>query len=217
MNDEIDNLLIQDARLWQGRVATSTAADSLPSVILPSPASHASASRRRQLPVILLAAALTTVAAVIFIDAGLHTTSGHGRVESAGGIDISGATVDSLQLSPNWLGRPAEPARIVAASTAGGNLGMPWRLSALSPDGRSITINYVAGDGDCVTPTGIAVDEASSYVAILPISSHDTKQTACASTLAVERAVIQLANPLGQRRLLHPVPADAYSSAASML
>lgn len=98
------------------------------------------------------------------------------------------------------------------ATAATGHIAMPWRLSALSPEGRSITTNYVACDGDCVTPAGVAVDETSTYVAILPISSRDTQRTVCANSLAVERAVIQLSSPLGERHLLHPVlhpvPAD---------
>lgn len=121
MNGDIDDLLVQDARLWQGGVAASTAADGLPSVALRPPAAPHSAFRRRQLPVILLAAALTAVAVAIFIDSGLHTTSGHGRVDSAGGIDISSPVQPSIRCSsaaigsagrwslPSWCRRPPPP------------------------------------------------------------------------------------------------------------
>jgi hypothetical protein len=80
---------------------------------------------------------------------------------------------------------------------------MPWRLAAVDPAAPSVTVDYVTGDGDCVRPVGLRVQESSTAVVLTLLSRTDPRRQSCATRLVVARSVVPLQEALGDRRLVH--------------
>jgi len=81
---------------------------------------------------------------------------------------------------------------------------MPWTLAGISDDRRTITVAFVAGDGDCVTHLGYAVDTQGSTLVLAEYSTSPSVGRACAAGLGVGLETVRLPLALdGPVRLVH--------------
>jgi hypothetical protein len=80
-----------------------------------------------------------------------------------------------------------------------------WRLMEINDDRAKLVIQYSQG-GPCATAKGILKVETSTAVALVPIYQNGPA-TACDAVLYVPVSTVALAEPLGDRELLH-LPGD---------
>lgn len=89
---------------------------------------------------------------------------------------------------------------------------MPWIVTAISSDRRSIDVEYVAGDGYCTKPVGFRVEKIESTVTVTALS-RPNGDSACGNSLALARATIALPNALiTGMTLLHAPVAMAWDN-----
>ncbi len=207
---DVEELLTEDGRRW--RAAIDAGSDTAPfdgtegqmragaTVVRLDPAADRSPQRWH-----ITAVAAAVVAAVMVL-AGLAVWHvNHGGAPAAAGLNLSGAVRDPLTPSTGTEDHRALPAQVIPAPRIDNEtwLSMPWKFRSISPDGRTIVIAYVAGDGDCVKPAGMVIEQQKSLVAIEIVSHQDLTRQACPSVLIPGRATITLDTPLGSRTLLH--------------
>lgn len=211
MEQNVDDLLKRDGRAWRYDLPARQGPSDL----------HNSAPTHPRLGA-SVAAVIATMLVMGIIGAGaLWATEPrsmpHPNTDSALSIDITTAAVDDLKLSTAWRTKPAYPAHVLSdIHWTAQTLSMPWKLSDLSQDRQTLIINYAAGDGSCVRPSGIVVNQTSSYVAVEVISTFDPSGV-CPASLLVERAMIRLGKPLGSRELLHAQVSRQYANSAALL
>ena len=81
---------------------------------------------------------------------------------------------------------------------------MPWTLAGISDDRRTITVAFVAGDGDCVTHLGYAVDTHGSTLVLGEYSTSPREGGACSDRLGLGLETVRLPLALdGPVRLSH--------------
>ena len=153
-------------------------------------------------------AALFVVVAIVMVKSAQRST---------GGLDLKRAAVDARSSDDSHADIPVGAATIIKRPKGKQFSAMPWKFQALSADGRTITIVYVAGDGDCTKSAGVTLVQTSSLVAISPYSINQLDRSACPSMLQLARVRVVLSQPLGSRRLLHPEVDPAWQQAARSL
>lgn len=99
------------------------------------------------------------------------------------------------------------PAAPLVAAPPKNRVGFPWSLIGMSADGTRLYLSYGVGDG-CGDYTGeVYVQETEGFVAIasLPVATTPTEREgdACATVLKTQDGYVQLAEPLGERPLIH--------------
>jgi hypothetical protein len=88
---------------------------------------------------------------------------------------------------------------------------MPWTFVSLAADGRTIKVTYDAGDGDCVQPVALEVDQTATQVTVAAWSKSTARAgQACADPLVQAAGSITLDAPLGDRTLLHAPISKAF-------
>ena len=141
------------------------------------------------------------------------------RTNAAPRLSLSGAARDALTPSTGTEDHPALPAHVISSPKIDNEtwLSMPWKFRSISPDGRTILIAYVAGDGDCVKPAGVVIDQRKSLIAIEVVSRADLTRQACPSVLIPGRATITLDAPVGTRTLMHVLTSPSWRSGSQDL
>jgi hypothetical protein len=123
---------------------------------------------------------------------------------------LSAPVTDQMQTTtlPVWATGQPRPTLIPSLSKqdASSLTSLPWQFIALN-NGRDLEIQYVAGDGDCVLPKGFAVTYSATAVEVWALSRTEMGREACASRLVTGIATLHLAQPLGERSLVH-APTD---------
>jgi hypothetical protein len=122
---------------------------------------------------------------------------------------------DALQptMSPQLVGLPpAKPAKLLKSGDTVGLTSMPWVLTSISHERDSITVAYVAGDGDCFTPVGFLVQQHDESIEVSAVSRQGVGP-ACADKLVLGRATIDLPKALTTGvTLLHAPVARAWDN-----
>ena len=92
-----------------------------------------------------------SVVVVIVVVAGVAGCARSARLPQ---LKTTPAGADSLQPSmPTWTkGMTPTPGRELSSADA--LTSMPWQLTSIADDRRSITVVFIAGDGDCVKHVG---------------------------------------------------------------
>lgn len=98
------------------------------------------------------------------------------------------------------LSRPVDAAAI----------SVPWLYISTSHNDRTLTVQYIAAEGDCLTHRGFIVSETASFIELTVVDQRDLSKTSCANDLLELRATITLHAPLGNRALLHAPVAPTY-------
>lgn len=111
--------------------------------------------------------------------------------------------LDPLQPSlPAW-GQGITPSPGTELARPSGT-SMPWTLAGISDDRRTITVAFVAGDGDCVTHLGYAVDTQGSTLVLGEYSTSPSAGRACADRQGLGLETVRLPLALdGPVRLVH--------------
>ncbi len=151
-------------------------------------------------------AATVGIAVLAVAAAGLGLRSAH---------PTNAATIDAMAPpSGGYLfpGIVPSPATTAASESATKRVSMPWKLSGLSADGKTVMIYYVDGDGSCTTAAGVVVRQTGKYVSIQPVSTVDTTQSACPAMIKHGWVRVTLDAPLGNRTLLHPAVAKDWQT-----
>ena len=97
-------------------------------------------------------------------------------------------------------------------SAAADDLSLAWQLEGISGDNRRLYLKYVAGDGGCVKFSGFAVVETDQSVSVTATGSSDPSKQDCASVLRIGQGYVELADRLGDRKLVHPPVAAEWST-----
>lgn len=122
---------------------------------------------------------------------------------------------DALQptMSPQFkILAPAKPAKLLQSVDTFGLTSMPWVLTSISDDRGSITVAYVAGDGDCFKPVGFLVQHNDESIEVSALSRQGAGP-ACADKLVMGRATIDLPKALTTGvTLLHAPVAKAWDN-----
>lgn len=86
-----------------------------------------------------------------------------------------------------------EPTPANSAELSGRSLSMPWRLSAIHDTAKTIEIYFAEGDGSCVVPQGVHVEQTSTSVTIEAVSNQTASAgEACPSVLKSGWVTVQL-------------------------
>lgn len=132
----------------------------------------------------------------------------HHRTEAV----VRDSLVGGLPAGGSALVGAAQAAVQLTDAQARGLTSMPWRFVGLRDGGQVLDIVLVAGDGSCVTPAGVTVDESTSRVIVTALSRTDRSQRACPSDLILARDLVTLSSPLGSRGLYHAPVSPQWSS-----
>ncbi|WAH95240.1 hypothetical protein [Arthrobacter sp. MMS18-M83] len=128
----------------------------------------------------------------------------------------SGPQVDALEPFSNariaHLSAPV-PAKEITAGEAASGISMPWKFLGFADGNKVATVAYVGGDGDCTTPAGFYVHPDGNDVTVEAASREAAGRTACADSLRMGRAVLQLPISIGGTvRLAHAAIDPPWSS-----
>ncbi|GAA5201690.1 hypothetical protein GCM10023346_46610 [Arthrobacter gyeryongensis] len=105
------------------------------------------------------------------------------------------------------------PAKEITAGEAASGISMPWKFLGFVDGNKVVTVAYVGGDGDCTTPAGFYVHQDGNDVTVEAVSREAAGRTACADSLSMGRAVLQLPISIGGAgRLVHAATDPAWSS-----
>lgn len=89
---------------------------------------------------------------------------------------------------------------------------MPWKLTAISDDRKTITVIFVAGDGSCVVHSGYSLERKGQSLILTEYSTSAGNATACPSRLVRGYETVTLPVELsGSVQLLH-APASGSDS-----
>jgi hypothetical protein len=106
----------------------------------------------------------------------------------------------------------AQPAKLLEADQASGLTSMPWLLTSISHDRRSIEVAYVAGDGYCTKPVGFRVQKLGQSVQVAALNRQNG-DSACGNALVLRRAAVELPQALvAGVTLLHAPVARAWDN-----
>lgn len=136
---------------------------------------------------------------------------------TASGCTISppaaASTPDPIAPSmPGWArDQTPEPGATLSPSEAAGLTSMPWSLAEVSADRRTITVLYVAGDGDCVTHVGYRMARSGSAITLVEYSATASR-SACADRAVVGLQRIDLGASLDEVTLLHAQADDHWAA-----
>lgn len=89
---------------------------------------------------------------------------------------------------------------------------MPWKLTAISDDRKTITVVFVAGDGSCVVHSGYSIKLQGQSVVLTEYSANTGSATACPSRLLRGYETITLPVALSGSVLLLHAPASGSES-----
>lgn len=133
----------------------------------------------------------------------LVAASGCGRDDSP---QPAASGLDPLQPPPAGQTSSAAPG-VELGTVSAGMVSMPWKLVAISADQRTITVQYVSGDGSCVRHVGHhLVREGQSL--LLGEYSRSNNDPACPAMLQLGTEAVSLPAALdGTLDLVH-VPAS---------
>lgn len=139
---------------------------------------------------------------------GLTGCSGNAPAQSAPLADALRPT-----MSPQFVRLPpTKAAKLLQSGEAFGLTSMPWMLASISDDRDSITVVYVAGDGDCLKPVGFLVQQHDGSIEVSALSRQGAGP-ACADKLVMRRATIDLPKALTIGvTLLHAPVAKAWDN-----
>lgn len=118
-----------------------------------------------------------------------------------------------VPLSPGGLAVRFTPPNLLASRQLDGLTSMPWVLTAIDDPTSTVSLIYVTGDGDCVTPRGMYVSESATSVLVEVLSSTAVNRSACGSALTMARSRVTLDHPLGARTLIHAVVSSSWTDA----
>ncbi len=157
-----------------------------------------------------------TVAASVLALSGLLAACG----SQSAGVSGSGASGGASKQVPSFddpvTATAAPQATMTPAPTvtsaAADDLSLAWQLEGISGDNRRLYLKYVAGDGDCVKFSGFAVVETDQSVSLTATASSDPSKQDCASVLRIGQGYVELADRLGDRKLVHPPVAAEWST-----
>lgn len=124
------------------------------------------------------------------------------------------SSIDAKMPQPprNLAALGEEPTPATSAELDGRSLSMPWRLSAISDTAKTVEIYFAEGDGSCVVPQGVHVEQTSTSVTIEVVSNQTASAgEACPSVLKTGWVTVQLTSALGERALLHPAVASGWT------
>lgn len=121
---------------------------------------------------------------------------------------------DALQpSSPPSLGALLlQPAVQLSSSQAAGLTSMPWRLTAVSDDRRSIEVMFVAGDGYCTKAVGFRLESGDSSITVKALS-RENGDSSCPTSLALGHVTLTLPKALATGvKLLHAPVARSWDN-----
>lgn len=213
---DVDKLLRADAAGWQNEIEQAVPG-SAPSEVSPSEFVHRLTLRtdedhRGRLAGSVLAAA---VLVLILFAVGFAVAKRPGSAPST----LRPAATPSSSVDPK---RPQPPRNLSAvgmrptpatsAELDSRSLSMPWRLSAINDKAKTVEIYFAEGDGSCVVPQGVHVEQTSTSVTIESVSNQTASAgEACPSVLKIGWVTVQLTSALGDRALLHPAVASGWT------
>lgn len=216
MANDVEKSLRTDGARWRDELTeresgeiTTESAPSEHLVRLPLDTS-ARQSGRRTAVALAAAAAVLILSSVAFIATRHRTTA----PPAAQPTPTASSSIDPKQPQQplNLAARGEKPTAAKSAEATTTSLNMPWRLSAINDAARTVDIYFVEGDGDCVLPQGIQVDETPTSVTIDALSSQlSSANSSCASLLKTGWATVRLKSALANRVLLHPAVASGWA------
>lgn len=115
------------------------------------------------------------------------------------------ASVDPLQPSMP-AGMSPTPGRELSETRT--LVSMPWKLAAISADRRTITVQYVGGDGYCVKHEGYRLTHEGTDL-LLGEYSSSTGDATCPASLQLGLETVPLPVPLDDSVQLVHVPASS--------
>lgn len=128
-------------------------------------------------------------------------------------LDPAQASPDPLSPTPaqSTIASPLRPAPLLKSPPRGDYAVMPWELLAINGD-RRLVIRYLPAATirklstvTCTTPLGVLVETTPSWVLVAPLAAVPSGSQLCPAIARYPVVrYIDLATPLGARRLLHP-------------
>lgn len=105
---------------------------------------------------------------------------------------------------PSAFAHAATAAPLISPEQSHGLTSSPWKLIAISRNGRTLTLQASQGGG-CDKPGGIELTQTKTSVEVTSLYEQGSPPpgTACAAYLATPVWSIQLEDPLGNRALIH--------------
>lgn len=94
------------------------------------------------------------------------------------------------------------PLTTATATPSPGLQSLPWVLMGTSPDHKTLYLNIGVGGGCPTTSSELAVQEGDHYVRITSAVA-EAGGPDCAASLETSDVRVVLANPLGERTLVH--------------
>ncbi|XAS66812.1 hypothetical protein V3C33_15210 [Micrococcaceae bacterium Sec5.7] len=153
-----------------------------------------------------LARGVCIVLAVVAFTLGIAACD-QGPASHAGFPDTlwNAATVDPLQPAGLLPDEHPQPVHLVPTYRSGDEVGA-WRLLETGDGGKQLVIRYSQA-GECQTDKGVIVVETSTEVAIVPVYRNPATPCQDVAALQTPSGIVDLAQPLGNRKLLH-IPGD---------
>lgn len=160
---------------------------------------------------VLAAAALVLIVAAVGFAVAKRPSSAPSTLRPAA---TSSTSVDPKEPQPprnlSALGMRPTPATSVEPDSK--SFSMPWRLSAIHDGAKTVEIYFAEGDGYCVVPRGVHVEQTPTSVTIGAVSSQSVSAgEACPSVLKIGWVTVQLTSALGDRPLLHAAVASGWT------
>lgn len=224
----LDDLLHDDGLSWRASVdktLTDTAADfeSNPKAV---PANRSEPRGRHALPAV---AAAVVVAALVVIGvlAGHHTNPASPTAKASTSASTTNArtstvsttlptqpaTTDTISRTIVSNNPPVSAAtRLPGPAVDAAAISVPWLYVSTSADDRTLTVQYIAGEGTCLSHRGFVVDESTTSIELTVVDERDLSQTSCANDLLELQATITLATPIGHRALIHAPVASTWQN-----
>ncbi len=215
---DVEKLLRADEAGWRnendqalsGSVPTGVSPSELVHRLPLSTLSRDEDHRGRLAGSMLAAAALVIILAVVGFAVARRPGSAPSTLRPAA---TSSTSVDPKRPQPprnlSALGMRPTPATSVELNSK--SFSMPWRLSAINDTAKTVEIYFAEGDGTCVVPRGVHVEQTPTSVTIDPLSHQDSVQTMCPSVLKIDWVTVQLTSALGDRALLHAAVASGWT------
>lgn len=148
------------------------------------------------------------MAAVVVMCAGLSACSGSSPAQSTPVADeLHPTSLPSFGVLP-----AARTAKLLTPAQAQSLTSMPWLLTSVSDDRRSIGVAYVAGDGYCTKPVGFSVQKHGQSIQVAALS-RENGDSACGNALVLRLAIVELPDALDTGvTLLHAPVAKSWDN-----
>lgn len=212
---DVDKLLRADATGWQNEI-DQTVSDPMTTEVPPSELVHRLPLRTEEHHRGRLAGSVLAVAVLVMILAAAWFAIA--RRPGSAPSTLRPAATPSTSVDPKTPQPPRnlpalgeKPTPATSAELNSKSLSMPWRLSAIHDTAKTVEIYFAEGDGSCVVPQGVHVEQTSTAVTIEAVSNQSASAgEACPSVLKTGWATVQLTSALGDRALLHPAVASGW-------